>query len=367
MRAKEFIIEAVGRSMQHVEDIIYAQGPDDAIAAADRLLQLGKNSKEMTIKFDGSPAVVFGRDEQGRFHYGDKHAKAPIYSADEIAKTVMNRAYAGKGDPAIDANRQQFAAGQAAIWKLYESATPKDFRGFVEGDLMWSAPPQLADKEYVVKPNTVTYYIHQDSDLGKAMQTSKTGIALHFYKPAFDAPTQPMTPEILNRLGNANVVVMGPKATIEVQASVDAPQIKELKQLIRKSKKSIEAFLAPESGLTNVAATIYTYVNSNADQAGLDHYLNWAKEKLSKTQLEKVLAKDRAGLNAIFEIMHRFVKIKVDIINQVEGPGLKGLGIRAMMQNTGDVGGEGLVDTGSEQPLKFVNRATFSRANRMGR
>jgi hypothetical protein len=362
---KQIITEAVGRDLQHVEDIIYINGPDAAIQVADRLTQLGKNSKELTVKWDGSPAIRFGRDEAGNFHYGDKHAKTPITSSKDIANLVLNREYKGKGDPTVDADRQKFAQNQSRMWKLYEAATPKEFRGYVDGDLMWATTPTLTHNEYVITPNTVSYHVLQTSDLGKIMGSSQSGVALHFYSPTFESNKQPLTPEILNSLGSKEVVILGPKATEEVQANIDAREIKELKQYIKKTKKDVIDFLTPVQGLSNVANVLYTYINSNADQASPEHFLAWATVKLSKMQAEKLDNKNKAGLAAIFNIIALFVRIKVDIINQVESHGLRGLGMRATLPKTGDIGGEGLVDSGSDQPLKFVNRATFSRANRI--
>jgi len=359
------LTEGVGRELQHVEDIIYIDGPEAALEVVNRLAQLGQDSKTMTIKWDGSPAVVFGRDESGQFHFGDKHSKEMITSPDAIAQLVMSRAYKGKGDPQVDADRKKFAASQSYIWKLYETATPKDFRGFVTGDLMWQQTPEVVGNELAIAPNTVQYFVNRSTPLGQKMTRSKSGVALHFYSKVFGGETQSITPDILNRLGSNDVIVLGPKSVAEAQAKVNTKELENLAATIKKSAKIVNDYLAPMPGLSNIANDIYTYTNSNADVLDSKHFMEWASTKFTNKKMANLEAKGTQGLDAIFNIMRHFMKVKVDIINQLEGPGLGGMGIRAVLKKTGDKGGEGLVDTGSDQPLKFVNRATFSKANRM--
>lgn len=365
MRAYELLTEAVGRDLQHVEDIIYIYGPQAALEAVARLQQLGVNSKEMTLKFDGSPAISFGREANGQFHFGDKHSKELNLSPEDIERVVMSRNYAGKGDQNVDNERKKFAATQSALWRLYESATPKDFRGFLDGDLLWNAPPSLVKDEYTFGPNTVQYFVKANSPLGRRIKTSQTGVACHFYKEALAGPTQPLTPEILSKLGSSQVVVLGPKTTAEVQANVDNKQLKILAAYIKKTAKPVTEFLEPVPGLTSVASDVYKYINSNQEQATPEHFTQWCQQNLTASKAAKIAAKNQYGLAFIFNIMHAFVRIKVDIIKQVEPHGLNGLAMRAVLKNINVPGGEGLVDTGSETPMKFVDRATFSKANKI--
>lgn len=59
MKISEIIVEShrltesVGRDLQHVEDIIYIDGPQAALGVVNRLAQLGQDSTSMTIKWDG--------------------------------------------------------------------------------------------------------------------------------------------------------------------------------------------------------------------------------------------------------------------------------------------------------------------------
>ena len=51
--------------IQHAEDIIFWEGSAGANRVIDSIVGLTKgNTQSLTIKWDGSPAVIFGRDGQ---------------------------------------------------------------------------------------------------------------------------------------------------------------------------------------------------------------------------------------------------------------------------------------------------------------
>ena len=55
-----------GARIQHAEDIVFWEGSNGAVRAVEALKNLEKGSHiDVTIKWDGSPAIIFGRDENG--------------------------------------------------------------------------------------------------------------------------------------------------------------------------------------------------------------------------------------------------------------------------------------------------------------
>ena len=75
MKITEVILEAAnpkaGREFQHLEDLVYIEGPTGLDRALERISHIGENSQHMEVKWDGSPAIVFGRDAMGVFHFGE--------------------------------------------------------------------------------------------------------------------------------------------------------------------------------------------------------------------------------------------------------------------------------------------------------
>jgi len=68
----ESIKEGAEARIQHIEDLIFFQGSQGAKRALAQLKQLAKSKDNVQIKWDGSPAVIFGRDDDGKFVLTDK-------------------------------------------------------------------------------------------------------------------------------------------------------------------------------------------------------------------------------------------------------------------------------------------------------
>ena len=178
----ESLYEADAR-IQHAEDIVFWEGSKGAMRALEALRSMAKEDhKNVTLKWDGSPALIFGRDENGEFIFTDKsgfgkkggvgRAKSP----DEIKSELLGRSGGKLRD---DPGRIAFADKMATIFSLYEKAVPKDYRGFFKGDLLYYTTPEVKDGHYTFKPQTVTYNIDVKSDLGKRIGKSTTGIVIH--------------------------------------------------------------------------------------------------------------------------------------------------------------------------------------------
>ena len=175
MRAHQFITEDddVGREFQHIEDLTYIHGPQGALKAIDRLAQIAKDSSHLEVKWDGSPAITFGRNEQGEFHLGDKYAKEYLTSPEAVYAYVIRKSQSE--------DRQQFGRVMADLYTVYEQATPRDYRGFLECGLMYPTSqqpkPENVNGVYSFKPNTVIYHVQANSPLGKRIAQSYTAAA----------------------------------------------------------------------------------------------------------------------------------------------------------------------------------------------
>ena len=79
MRAQEFLTEAEEANyslenarVSHPEDMIISMGSLGAKLAINSIKQMATNPETISIKPDGKPAIVWGRDENG-FGMMDKH------------------------------------------------------------------------------------------------------------------------------------------------------------------------------------------------------------------------------------------------------------------------------------------------------
>ena len=73
MKFEEFKIVNEGARIDHAEDVIFFEGSKGAIRVLEAFKDLAAgDTQSTTIKWDGSPAVIFGRDDKGDFIFTDK-------------------------------------------------------------------------------------------------------------------------------------------------------------------------------------------------------------------------------------------------------------------------------------------------------
>jgi Family of unknown function (DUF6267) len=360
---------SVGREFQHIEDLVYIEGISGVKRALLRLAQIAKNSKPLEVKWDGSPAIVFGRDSTGKFHFGDKYAKEMLSTAEEV--------YAYYTRTSQSEGRVQFAKEMAQLCPVYEAATPENFTGFLEAGLMYkSTPPKNERGEYYFAPNTVTYFVDSSSELGKRIGNSISGAAATGTfdgLPALGGKRRPVG-DSYRAITGSQVVIIPPKFT-DTQTDINPDKLRTISRYAASVAQPLEAFIAPEQGLSDIRGIIYTYVNSQVDDpSNLDklghNFLQWlATSKVSAAKQEKIkqrVQENPRGFNAVFKLTQAIMHIKDDIIGKKEHETLASLGIRAQLKS-GEHGGEGFVHDPDEGqgPTKLVNRGTFTRANRL--
>ena len=365
MRAID-LFEKVGRDLQHIEDIIYIDGPDAAIGLIDRIRAIAERPDSLSVKWDGSPAIKFGRDDAGVFHFGDKFAKEPITSPKEMKAYYMAKV---KGE--LEASRRQFIGKMARLHSVFERSTPESFRGYIHADLMWSDKLSLTDGTYIFAPNTVRYIVDASSALGQRIGNSKVGAAAIAYMETFDGPSQAIGNK-WKAIEQGELLLLAPVYVRNRKTSIPENVLLDLERDIRRNANNIELFIEPEPGLADIRAIIYRFINQMAAKGktmDLDNeFPAWIAEnpKLSDKKKERIAQRietNPEGFKATFRIVSMFSAIKKDIINDLEGPTLADVGIRAELVS-GAPGGEGFVDAPKgKAPLKFVDRETFSMAN----
>jgi len=178
---KTFISEAKNTHMEHLEDEILNNGVTGIKTIIQFLVSLGKSlsgpgisTKEMTVKWDGKPAIFAGNDPKtGKFFVGTKSIfnKNPKLN---FTKTDIQ-------------NNHGHAAGLAeklevALLYLSKVGIPK---GEVwQGDIMFTSSDKstekINDKTFLTfQPNTIKYAIQVGSDLYNRINKAKFGVVWH--------------------------------------------------------------------------------------------------------------------------------------------------------------------------------------------
>ena len=355
--------------IQHAEDIVFWEGSKGANRALQSLINMEKGGhKDVTVKWDGSPAIIFGRDSDGNFVLTDKSGftakgyDGKAKSADDLEKMLMARPGAQR-DPE---GYGQFAANMKDIYDEYEKATPKDYRGFFKGDLLYFNTPVAEGGDYVFKPNVVEYRVKQTSDLGKQIGASKTGIVIHREVDAEGNEGPLKNGDIFQ----GNEVLVVPPITAQSAPEIDDTSVKELKAVISKDAAAIDDLLNPntlaEMKMKDLPQIFYTYTNSKVD-SGLENlgkdFMQWlGSSKVSATKQKKIaeyIQQHSQGFDALWEVVTKIQQVKDDVINQLDKQD-----IPVKQSMAGEEGGEGYVLAHPEGDIKLVPRQTFSRINR---
>ena len=176
---KQFISEAGFTHSLHIEDSVLDLGVDGTRASILALKDFrdtfaGSSNKKLdvTVKFDGAPAVVFGtHPETGEFFVGTKSvfsANSKAYSThQEISSAGIAGGLADKLHDALD----------------YLPLVTPGGRVF-QGDFMFSKSDlgmATINNEtcIVMHPNTIVYTVPKNSDIGNTISKAKMGIVVH--------------------------------------------------------------------------------------------------------------------------------------------------------------------------------------------
>ena len=164
--------------MTHLEDLVLDQGYDGVVSALkyvdgvrDMLAQ-GGGKQKVTVKWDGAPAIFVGTDPaDGKFFVGTKS----VFAKD--SKMVKSKA-----------DLEKYYAGEALYDILGYAFTylkKLPIEGVLQGDLLFSPkrPPEQVEidgeKYLSFRPNTITYAMPVNSNVGRKIASAKLGIVFH--------------------------------------------------------------------------------------------------------------------------------------------------------------------------------------------
>ena len=364
---KQIIKEAEAR-IQHAEDFVIFNGSKGAAHALESLKSLEQGGhKDVTIKWDGSPAIIFGRNENGEFVFTDKSGfvkKGGVEratSGDDLEQFLLNR---GGGANRDKPDRIAFASNMKEAFSVYEKAVPRDFKGYFKGDLLYYNTPPVEENKFVFTPNIVTYRVDVNSDLGKKINQSKTGVVIHRQMDGEGNETAIQVDPESFFAGNEVLVV--PPVTVSKAPNVINDDIKGLQALVSKSSAGIDKLLdknvLAELKLADFDKIMYLYMNQTNMQKDFFEWLKTSKVSAPKQQrLVDYIRQNKQGFEDLWKIVGATQAIKNDIIDQFDSHDAD---VTASIGN--NAGGEGYVIANPKGDLKLVNRGEggFTQANR---
>ena len=162
--------------LEHIEDEILNYGITGGRASINFVQSLrdmfagaSRSSINMTVKWDGAPAVFAGVDpEDGKFFVGKKS----VFNVEpQLYKT--------------DADVDKYTSGDLnkKLKVALSEFSKLGIKGVLQGDLMFTDDVSTdtidGKKYYTFQPNTIVYAVDVDSDFGSQIKKAKIGVVWH--------------------------------------------------------------------------------------------------------------------------------------------------------------------------------------------
>jgi len=178
MLIEDVLTEFKRTHLEHIEDIIITDGYVGGQAVVEYfrglLLTLKGTSSEamsVSVKWDGAPAVVCGTNpDNGKFFVGTKSVFSKTPKINYTKKDIAT-------------NHGTDELGQKLL-KCLVHLKKLNIQGVVQGDLLYTdediTRKNIDGKPHLTfTPNTITYAVPEDGELGKQIDSAKLGIIFH--------------------------------------------------------------------------------------------------------------------------------------------------------------------------------------------
>ena len=348
--------------LEHLEDEILNYGVDGGRAAINFLRSLrdmlagnARSSINMTVKWDGAPAIFAGIDPAD-----DKFfvAKKSVFNVDpKLYKTEQE----------IDDDLK--GTLNSKFKTALEHLGTIGIRGVIQGDLMFTddVTKETIDgtEYYTFQPNTIVYAVPVDSDLGTVINNAKIGIVWHTtYK---GTELQDMTASFgvdISGLKKSSNVWMDDATYKDVsgKATFTEGETKAITAILSQTGRTfnkingpkLRAFLRLQDSMTGTiaGASLKTYNNSKVragekitdPAAHAKGYEKWVFDSIQK-QIDKV--KSENGKKKYADKQKEYVKeVKKHTVNLVQVITFQNLLVDAKSQIVNKLNSvKGLTDT----------------------
>ena len=383
--------------MEHLEDNILNAGVDGARQSIDYLRNLrdmlagkSKGKINVTVKWDGAPAVFAGTDpSDGKFFV----AKKGIFNKNpKVYKTNADI----DADTSGDLNTKLKLA-LAELSKL-------DIKGVIQGDFLYSSEDiktvDIDGESYITfHPNTIVYAIPKKSKLAQQIIASRIGVVWHttYRGDSFESMSASFGKEIASSLKTTKTVwsVDALYRDLSGTATFTEAETKQVTDVLSAAGKvfntvkrdTIHGITDNEELLVLTKTYINTYVragesikNTSAFVDGLIGYIN-TKYKKDEDKLKTEKAKEavrqkkknimgyfantpKAQIVALFDLYNLIVQAKLMIVRKLDKAKSIGTFLRtADGYKVTEQEGFVAIDHVGKNAVKLVDRLQFSNAN----
>ena len=390
--------------LEHIEDEILNFGVPGGRAAInfvrslrDMLAGEARSSVNMTVKWDGAPAIFAGEDpSDGKFFV----AKKSVFNEKPLLyKSVKEIQDAAELSGTL---KSKFTTSFTEFSKL-------GIKDVLQGDLMFTSEDKSSEKidgkSFITfQPNTIVYAVDPTSDIGKSINSANVGIVWHTtykgstlqdMKASFGADIKGLSKSKSVWMDDATYKDVSGKATMTAKetAEVTAHLSNAGKTFQRINAPLLKKFLRLQDSLTGklVGASLKTYNNTKVrvgqaikDPKGhangyITHVENHFQKEIEKLKTQKSkdvletkkteylreFKKALPNLQQVIALQMHLVNAKMGIVKKLNS--VKGLTDTFIKTKNGFkvVNPEGYVaiDRISGDAVKLVDRMEFSFNN----
>ena len=397
-RLSSFLTEGKNTHMEHLEDNLLNAGVDGARESINYLRALrdmlsgdSKAAVNVTVKWDGAPAVFAGIDpNDGKFFVAKKsifNKNPKVYKSnkdidDDIAKGDLNikMKLALKNFPALN------------------------IKGVIQGDFLYAKKDikkaSVDGESYITfHPNTIVYAIPAKSKLASQILRSEIGVVWHteYRGKSFESMSASFGKEIASNLKTSGSVwsvdaiykdVSGTATMTKAEtASVTATLSKAGKKFNSIKRSTFDGITENEELLTRVKTFVNVKVRAGEKVKDpskfvselMDYIYGYYQKEIDKLKTEKGKASreerrkdvlsyfsntDKSQIVSLFELYNLIVDAKLTIIRKLDraknvGTFLKTADGYKVTEQEGFVA----IDRVGKNAVKLVDRLAFSNAN----
>lgn len=358
--------------LEHPEDLIFLEGSQGAKRALQSIQDTISNPKVVTIKWDGYPALIFGRNVDGKFSIMDKHM---FNKKDLTGRQVFSPEQFRQYDLARGVDRTQLHSLIAEIWPGLEKADAAG-SGYYWGDLLFSQPLKKGNDglyHFKANPNGIAYTVDPSSAIGKLITGKDAAIAVHQFIPANASSTdEAMTLDggIGKLQNNTNVAIVPSKMPDTPNLTLDKKLYNQAASMVSKFGPAVDKMISTAPIAANSFSVLFTtFINKKIVAGDLQNLMTdfieyYQSRPMTESALEKLNAhfeQNQVGLQGAFQIWIAIYNLKMNIV-QALNKAAESSPVQGYLQD-GTPTQEGFVSHG----LKFVDRMGFSRQNLAGR
>lgn len=360
------LVEAKGH-LDHPEDLVFLgdiQGARQAISAIEQTIA---QPGTITIKWDGYPALIFGRDQKGRFSIMDKHM---FNKQDGTGRQVFSPEEFRKYDENRSVNRGDLYQLIDNIWPGLEKAD-RGSLGYYWGDLLFAKPLEDQDGYYSFKmnPNGIAYKVKVDSEVGQMLKGKTAGVGVHTFIPV-NAETTDESVSLDGTIGNlhnnSDVAIVPSKMPITPKIKMPTKLKSQAESEIAKHGDAVRILMNSAPQARTAFNSLFTvFINKKIVAKDLSNLYNDFIQFIEqrpmtdrmRTKINNHFNAHKDGVIGAFKIWIALYNLKQNIVDQLD-KAAESSPVKGYLDD-GSETHEGFVANG----LKFVNRMGFSAQN----